>query len=116
MPLSWPRKSDAWDGSADVVRFPGEDGDTLYLVGCAISQEALAEHFGGERGDVPSLLGAFRRYRAVIERVASDKYDAEGRPDEVTLRAQDFLESRGGGPLPGQIGPDLPGRGRRPQH
>lgn len=90
MPLNTPRKSDAWDGFRDVVAFPAEDSETLTHVRCAISQDALAEHFGGLPGSVASLLGAFRRYRPAIERAASDKYDAQGKPDALVLQPADF--------------------------
>jgi hypothetical protein len=90
MPLSWTRKTDAWDASANGVLFPAEDSDSLAPIGCTVSEEALVAYFGGERGEVPSLLGAFRRYRLLIERVASDKYDAGGRPAHIALAARDF--------------------------
>ena len=90
MPLSWTRKTDAWDASANGVSFPAEDSDSLESIGCLISEEALVAYFGGTRGDVSSLLGAFRRYRLLIERVASDKYDVGGKPAHIALAARDF--------------------------
>lgn len=90
MPLFMPHKSDTWDGFRDAVAFPAEDAAMSTPVGCAIAEEALVAHFGGVAGNVASLLGAFRRYRPAIERVASAKYDAEGRPDFVMLVADDF--------------------------
>lgn len=85
MALVFPRKTDAWDGFRDAVAFPGEDVDTQQLVACAISHEALTKHFGAVSGDLTSLLMAFRRYRPAIEKVASSKYDATGRPTMVLL-------------------------------
>ena len=78
-----------------LVEFPGEDSDTRSPVGCSISEAALADHFGGDRGDASNLLGAFRRYRAVIERSASKTYDAEGKPELVILRSADIQTTTG---------------------
>lgn len=90
VPLDMPRKSDAWDGFRDVVAFPAEDSLKNTPVGCAISEEALVNHFGGLSGNIASLLGAFRRYRAVIERAASDRYDGQGKPSFIVLSSDDF--------------------------
>lgn len=90
MPLNVPRKSDGWDGFRDMVAFPAEDRDTGTLVGCAIAEEALRDHFLAELGNITSLLGTFRHHRETIERIASDKYDAQGKPGFVVLLSSDF--------------------------
>jgi hypothetical protein len=86
MALHFPRKSDGLDGFRDAVCFAGEDADTQTLVACAITHEALIRCFGAQRGNRTSLLTAFRRSRAAIERIASAKYDATGRPGNVMLQ------------------------------
>jgi len=90
VPLEMPRKSDAWDGFRDVVAFPAEDSVMNTPVGCAISEEALVAHFGALNGNIASLLGAFRRYRTVIERSASKKYDAQRKPSILVLTSEDL--------------------------
>lgn len=90
MPLTMPRKSEAWDDFRDAVAFPAEDPSMGVPVSCAISDQALATHFGGIFGNLTSLVMAFRRYRPVIERAASAKYDNLGKPNIVLLTPEDF--------------------------
>lgn len=90
MPLFMPGKSEAWDASCNAVAFPAEDAAAGTSIVCAISDEALSAHFGAIAGNVESVLDAFRRYRPAIERAASDKYDADGKPAKVILVATDF--------------------------
>lgn len=92
MPLNVPRKSDGWDGFRDMVAFPAEDSVTGSLVSCAITEEALRDHFLAELGNITSLLVVFRRHRPTIERAASGKYDAQGKPSFVVLLSSDFAE------------------------
>jgi hypothetical protein len=86
MALNFPRKSDGWDGFRDAVCFAGEDAETRAPIACAITHEALIRAFGAERGNRTSLLVTFRRRRPAIERIASAKYDATGRPANVLLQ------------------------------
>ncbi|MBL8691350.1 MAG: DUF1488 domain-containing protein [Rhodospirillaceae bacterium] len=90
MPLFMPGKSEAWDASRNAVAFPAEDAAAGTSIVCAISGDALTAHFGAIAGNVESVLDAFRRYRPAIERAASDKYDAAGRPAKLVLVATDF--------------------------
>jgi len=89
-----PGKSEAWDASRNAVAFPAEDAAGGTSVVCAISDEALSAHFGAIAGNVESVLDAFRRYRPAIERAASNKYDAAGKPEKVILVATDFSGAR----------------------
>jgi hypothetical protein len=81
-----PSPSESYDFSRDTVFFTGLDG--AKKVQCAISEEALADHF--ERGAQP--LVAFRAHREAIESLARRKYlSGQVDPDgHVLLRTADF--------------------------
>lgn len=73
--------------AGEAVRFTGADGNRAIL--CAISREALEDHFGG---DHTSLLKAFTANRERIEHEARRKYLA-GRLEQsgsVMLTTEDF--------------------------
>ena len=53
----------------EVVVFWGKDGDTR--IRCEISEEALDDHFGGDRKDE---LKAFLAHQIEIEEIARRKY------------------------------------------
>jgi hypothetical protein len=88
MALTFPRQIRGWDLRRNTVNFLGEDdGDQRP---CAISMEALVEHFGAGRGGKQFCLAAFDRWRGAIQQKASDKYDAQEQKVSVLLRASDF--------------------------
>lgn len=89
-----PGKSETWDASRKAVAFPAEDAADGAAVGCAITEDALAAHFGAVAGNVESLLDAFRRYRPAIESAASRKYDEDSKPAVLMLFAADFSGGR----------------------
>ena len=73
--------------TAEVVVFWGQDGESR--VRCAISREALDDHF---QGDDKDKLEVFRANRQAIEQEARRKYLAgETEPDgSVLIRTGDF--------------------------
>jgi hypothetical protein len=61
-----------YDGDRDVVTFTGEVlGDS---VKCAVSREALEDHFGANNLDKEGRIEAFRKNRSNIERLTRTKY------------------------------------------
>ncbi len=88
MALSFPRQIRGWDLRRNIVNFLGEDGGNP--TSCAISMEALVEHFGARKGSKQACLAAFDRWRSAIQQKASDKYDALDPKAAVLLRSADF--------------------------
>jgi Fic family protein len=85
--LEFPAPEERYDTGRDVVVFWGLDRDRR--ITCAISREALDEHF---RGDNMNKLEVFRENRPTIEEIARRKY-LSGRvePDgTVLLRTADI--------------------------
>lgn len=77
---------EAWDGNRDVVSFPAEINKQR--INCAISWEALQDHFGGD--NIPPLE-AFRSNRSVIEGVAErlineQRFEQDG---SILIRSKD---------------------------
>lgn len=70
--LSFPDDSAGYDDRRDAVTFLGRN-DTK-LVGCAISAEALKDHFGATGGRTGGYLKAFLNYRDRIRYLAQWKY------------------------------------------
>lgn len=67
--LVFPDASAHYDPSRMVVLFKGRDGDKI--ITCAISREALDDHFGGDNKD---KLKVFNANRDRIEHEARRKY------------------------------------------
>lgn len=88
MALTFARQIRGWDLRRNIVNFLGEDGGAPRP--CAISMEALVEHFGAGKGGKQSCLAAFDRWRGAIQQKASDKYDAQEQKASVLLRVSDF--------------------------
>lgn len=63
-----------YDLDRDVVTFSGEAGGGL--VHCAVSGEALEDHFGADGVDQDGRLKIFRAHRSVFEKMARTKYVA----------------------------------------
>ena len=70
--LIFPKPNEHYDVSRMVVLFNGQDGDKI--IKCAISYEALVDHFDGDEKD---LLKIFQVNRIRIEHEARRKYLAE---------------------------------------
>ncbi len=66
-----PRLPARWDSDREVVVFSASEGGIP--VQCAISREALEDHFGSEQSRL-SELEVFRQNRDEIERLAEAKY------------------------------------------
>lgn len=60
------------DLDRDIVSFSGEAGGRL--VRCAISLEALEDHFGADATDQDGRLEILRAYRSTFEKMARTKY------------------------------------------
>lgn len=85
--LIFPEPGERWDGTRDVVRFQAMDGSRR--IDCAVSLEALEDHF---RWEVDDPVAVFRANRAAIEHRIRLKY-LNGRlePDgSLLLRSGDF--------------------------
>lgn len=61
-----------YDSSREAVRFLGEA--LGHPVRCAVSREALSDHFGSDEHGKQGALAAFHRNRAKIERMVKAKY------------------------------------------
>jgi hypothetical protein len=80
-----------YDFSRDVVIFVGEDnGGTVQ---CAISREALDDHFGTDGFTDQQRLDAFRRRRSEFERIVRNKYLSMPieEPGEILIRTDDVF-------------------------
>ena len=78
-----------YDFDRDVVSFSGEAGGNL--VHCAISREALEDHFGADGGDRDGILEIFRANRSTLEKMTRAKYltwPVEG-PGSVLVKTDD---------------------------
>jgi fido (protein-threonine AMPylation protein) len=84
--LRFPEPRETYDFDRRAIKFWGQDGKTS--VRCAISREAIDDHF---RGDDKDKLEVFRANRRVIEQEARRKYlNGETEPDgSVFVRTAD---------------------------
>jgi hypothetical protein len=88
MALTFPDSIRDWDRRRNLVNFRGEeDGNAMQ---CAISMEALIDHFGAGKGSKQACLAAFDKWQVPIRQKASDKYAALGRAGIILLRREDF--------------------------
>lgn len=76
--LEFASEKPTYDGNRGMVSFLAEDGNKM--IPCAISREALEDHFGGDK---KSPMAAFLANRDAIEQLARRKYlrgklDADG--------------------------------------
>jgi len=85
--LRFPEREERYDFDRGVVAFWGQDGETR--VRCAISREAIDDHFQGDDKDKAKV---FRANRQAIELKARQKYlDGETEPDgSVLIRTGDL--------------------------
>ncbi|MGA2351340.1 MAG: DUF1488 family protein [Terracidiphilus sp.] len=85
--LVFPASEERYDTGRDVVVFSGFDRDQR--IPCAISREALDDHF---RGDNRNKLEVFRENRLAIEEIARHKYlGSRVEPDgTVLIRTSDI--------------------------
>jgi hypothetical protein len=81
-----------YDAHRELVRFAGESLGSS--VECAVSREALADHFGADHSDRKERLEAFQKERSRIERLLRSKYlhrPIED-PESVLLTTRDVEE------------------------
>ncbi len=91
MTLFFSRQIRGWDLRRNVVNFVAEaDGEPDIPIACAISMEALIEHFGARNSSKQACLTAFDRWRAAIEQKTSEKYAAQAAKGPILLRKGDF--------------------------
>lgn len=91
MALSFSRQIRGWDLRRNVVNFLAEvDGKPDVPIACAISMEALIEHFGARNSSKQACLTAFDRWRAAIEQKASEKHLVQIEKGPILLRKSDF--------------------------
>ena len=85
--LTFPSPDEAYDSTRMVVTFWGQDGDNR--VHCAISREALDDHFQGDNRD---KLEVFRSNRKTVEEEARRKYLGRNteRDGSVLIRTSDL--------------------------
>jgi hypothetical protein len=79
-----------YDFRRDIVAFAGKSlGDE---VRCAVSREALADHFGANNVTNEGRVEAFRKNRTIIEHLAREKYlhRPVEEPGQVILKTQDI--------------------------
>jgi hypothetical protein len=91
MALSFPRQIRGWDLSRNVVNFIAQDDSAPQVaVACAISMEALIEHFGARNDGKQACLAAFDRCRTEIEKKANEKHAVQAEKGGILLRKSDF--------------------------
>lgn len=85
--LIFPEQSERYEPGRRVVAFTGRDGDRV--IHCAISNEALADHF---EGDGKKPLTVFQANRESIEHEARRKYLAGSfeTDDSILLKTIDL--------------------------
>lgn len=91
MALSFPRQIRGWDLRRNVVNFIAQDdADPEIAIACAISMEALIEHFGARNSGKQACLSAFDHWRAAIEKRATEKHAVQAAKGSILLRKLDF--------------------------
>lgn len=91
MVLSFPRQIRGWDFRRNVVNFTAQDdSEPEVAIACAISMEALIEHFGARNSGKQACLAAFDRWRVAIEKKASEKHALQAAKGQVLLQKKDF--------------------------
>lgn len=71
-PIDFPEKIERYDSSRDVVLFAARTRDGE--INCAISGEALEDHYGAKGTSRRARLAAFKAHRPEIEEAARQKF------------------------------------------
>ena len=82
--IEFPEHVERYDVDRDIALFPARtaDGD----IACAISGEALLDHFEARGASRRALIAAFRAHRSEIEDLAERKFSARSlEPDGSIL-------------------------------
>lgn len=91
MDLTFKNPPPLYDGRREIIRFDGESLGNP--VECAISREALEDHFRADRADREGRMEAFQKSRSRIERLARLKYlDRPVEDPETVLLATRDIE------------------------
>ena len=87
--IEFPDKVERFDLDRDVVMFPALSAEGE--ISCAITGDALADHFEARGSGRRALMAAFRRQRSQIEDAARRKFMARNRePDgSILIRSAD---------------------------
>ena len=67
-----------------------DDAAPEVAIACAISMEALIEHFGARNDGKQACLAAFDRWRTEIEKKANEKHTVQAKKGGILLRKGDF--------------------------
>lgn len=92
--LTFNAPAGRYDSDRDVMEFAGEAaGQTIR---CAISREALEDHFGADDADNAGRLKLFREHRTAIEKLAKHKYlnFPIEKPDQLLITSANVDELR----------------------
>lgn len=81
--IDFPEKIERFDFDRDVVLFAGRTADGE--ITCAVSGEALEDHFRGRGTSERARLAAFRANRPEIEDAARRKHTARQRETDGTV-------------------------------
>jgi hypothetical protein len=74
MKISFPRTAPEFDSESFTLVFPADvDGERIE---CAITAEALEDHFGARSISEADLSGAYRTHRSAIEEAAAALIEA----------------------------------------
>ena len=87
MNIIFPDRPPQYDANRLALTFPATAGDMN--VECAITAEALEDHFGAASLREADLRGAFLAHRAAIERAAARLIEAT-RSEAITLHSGFF--------------------------
>jgi hypothetical protein len=90
MELAFPDSQARYDSDREAVIFVGEA--LGHAVRCAVSREALEDHYGADGRDKAGRLAVFHSNRSKIERMVSTKYLSwpVEEPESVLLTTMDF--------------------------
>ena len=88
--LEFPEKIENYDSDRDVILFVGKAADGE--ITCAISGEALDDHFAARGRGQRARLAAFREHRSEIEDAARRKLEAsqQERDGSILIRSYDL--------------------------
>jgi len=81
--IEFPEKVERYDFDRDLVLFAGKTPEGE--ITCAISGEALENHFGGRGSNARARLAAFRANRSAIEYAARRKLAARERETDGSI-------------------------------
>ncbi|MEQ5844403.1 MULTISPECIES: DUF1488 family protein [Paraburkholderia] len=93
MHVTFPDESPVFDGASLVVRFVAVANNEPVV--CAITAEALEDHFGADSALEAAMLAAFDRGRGRIRAICAEALDGSG-GEGVTLHSGLFRIAEAG--------------------